>query len=102
MAIACLLRSFYALDVGLTMGLSRSKQVLGLFHQLLSLSVEETDGDFFLLEHGLHLAQPLLLCCRLLLCGGGPLLEEGAPLREALLLLLNVGPLLLQHVLRLT
>jgi hypothetical protein len=66
------------------------------------LSVEETDGDFFLLEHSLHLAQPLLLRRRLLLYEGGSLLEEGAPLREAMPLLLNVTPLSLQHVMCLT
>jgi hypothetical protein len=70
------------LDVGLTTGLSHSIQLLGLFDQLLSLSADEADGDFFLLDHNLHLVQLLPLRCPLLLFRGGPLLEEGAPLHE--------------------
>jgi hypothetical protein len=50
------------LDVGLATSLGYSGQLLGLSVQLLILSVEETDGDFFLLKHSLHLAQPLPLC----------------------------------------
>jgi hypothetical protein len=82
-------------------GLSHSIRLLGLFHLLLSLSVKQANGDFFLFEHGLHLVQPLPLLHRLLLLERGLLLEQGTPLHEALLLLLNVGPLPLEHVLRL-
>jgi hypothetical protein len=81
------------LDVGLTACLSHDAQLYDTRHQLLGISVEQVNGSSMLNEQALHLIQLLTLPRRLLLLGGGTLLEQGTPLHEALLLFLNIDPL---------
>jgi hypothetical protein len=74
------------LDVGLAMGLSRGVQLF---------------GNSLLIEQELHPIQLLPPHRCSLPFRGDPLLEQGTPLHVALLFLINIGPLSLEHFLRL-